>query len=200
MHRFLKPLRYTLTERINGMIMWPQNRLSVSRREAGAGAVAAGAALVAALLCIPGLWVLDALSGGLPRSTELYFFGYVGFVFYALLLAPLVGLVAGTVVWRWLVPPSSDPRQGAIAGVVSALVTILLVPLLFSLLLLAWELIRAAWWTPESYRIFASPSQLVVVVTHGGLLYWGPLAGVVLVPLGAIVGWAYQHRQQHRGP
>jgi hypothetical protein len=129
----------------------------------------------------------------------LYFFGYVGFIFYAVLLAPFVGLVAGTVVWRWVVLPSSNPRQGAIAGAVSALLTTLLVPLLFSLLLLAQELIRVAWWTPESYPTFTSSLQLLVVVTHGGLLYWSPLAGVVLVPLGAVVGWAYQWRQQLRG-
>ena len=170
----------------------------MSRRETGAGTVAAGTALVAAILCVPGLWVLDMLYAGLPRTTELYFFLYLGLIFYALILAPFVALIAGTVVWRWLVHPSSSPTRGATAGVVSAVVTMLLVPLLFSLFLLARELIGAAWWTPESYQIFTSTSQLLVVVTHGGLLYWSLPAGVILMPLSAIAGWTYQRRHQHR--
>lgn len=173
-------------------------RLRASRRDVGAGVLAAGAATVVALLCFPGLWALELLYAGLPRTTELYFFGYVGFAFYAVALAPIVALVSGTAVWRWTVPSSSSPKRGAMAGVASALATVLLVPLLFSLLLLVHELVRTAWWAPESHAVFTSPSQLLVVVIHGGLLYWSLLAGVTLVPFGGLVGWAYQRRHHHR--
>ncbi|MEZ3164981.1 hypothetical protein ABNG03_10955 [Halorubrum sp. RMP-47] len=170
----------------------------MSRYEVGAGTVAAGTALVAAVLYVPVLRFLDILYTGLPRTTELYFFLYFGLIFYALILAPLVALIAGTVVWRCVVSPSSSPTRGAIASVASAVVTMLLVPLLFSLLILAREYIRAAWWTPETYQIFISTSQLLVVVTYGGLLYWSLRAGVILMPLSVIAGWTYQRRHQHR--
>jgi hypothetical protein len=163
----------------------------VSRRAVGAGAVAAGTALIAAIGYIPVLWVLSALYPGIPRTTDLYFFLYSGFTFYASILPPLVGLIVGTVVWKRMVSSMSNPSQGAIAGIVTALATVLFVPMLFSLLLLTTELVRAVWWSADSSALFGTPSELFIVLTHGGVVYWNPFAGLVLVPLGALVGWAY---------
>ena len=181
------------------MVAWRLNLGGVSRPEVGAGIVAAAAALVASVMYIPGLWVLDALFPAVPHTTELYFFLYTGFIFYALLVAPFVAMVLGTAVWRWMTVPTSSPRRGALAGIVTALGTMLVVPILFSLLLIAWEFIRAAWWSPESYSLFGSTLQSFVVVTQGGIVYWSPLAGVILLPLGALVGWAYQRGRHLRG-
>lgn len=178
------------------MNTWRQSLPSVSRGEVGAGAVAAGVALFASVVYFPSSWILDALYPAMPLSTERYFFLYTGFVFYALLLAPFVGLVVGTAVWRWMTSPTSNPSHGAFAGVVTALGTVLIVPVLFSLLLIGRDLIRATRWVPDSYPIFAGPSQLFVVVTQGGVVYWSSLTGVILVPLGALVGWAYQRRRR----
>jgi hypothetical protein len=166
--------------------------VGVSRREVGAGAVAAVTALVGSVVYVPGSWMLNALYPAVPPTTELYFFLYTGFAFYALLVAPFVALVVGTGVWRSAMSTTSTPHRGALAGVVTALSTVLVVPVLFSLLVLLRELVRAAWWSPESYPVFASTSQSFVVVTLGGLLYWSPFVGVILVPLGALAGWVYE--------
>ena len=155
--------------------------------EVGAGVVAGVATLVASVV----YWV--SLLAFLPTVTvpftvELYTLSYTGFVFFALLAAPFVGFVVGTAVWRWTLSQSSSPSRGALAGAVTALGTVLAVPVLFGLLLAVREVSGA------SPAIFTSPLEALVVTSRGGVVYWGTLTGLLLVPLGAIGGWLYQRR------
>jgi len=171
------------------MSVWRRTSGGVSSHEAGAGVVAATATLLASVIYWASLWAfIPAVE--VPFSVELYMMGYTGFVFFALFVAPLVGFVVGTTVWRWKLSPASSPRHGAFAGFVTALGTVLAVPVLFGLLLAGRELMGV------SPALFASPVDAFVITTQGGVVYWSLFTGVILVPLGALVGWAYQRRGQ----
>jgi hypothetical protein len=168
--------------------------MGVSRHEVGAGVVAGAAASLTSILYLAGLWVLDGLLPPVPRTTELHFYVYTGFMFYALIAAPIVGLVVGTTLWRLTMSRASSARRGALVGTATAIGTVLAVPVLFGLLLAARELAGVG---PV---LSPSPLETFGVVSRGGLVYWSVLTGVVLVPLGALVGWLYQQAGQSRGP
>ena len=160
---------------------------SALRHEVGAGVVAGVATLVASVV----YWVsLSTLLPAVevPFTVEGYMLSYTGFVFFALLVAPLVGFVVGAAVWRWTLSLSSSPSRGALAGAVTALGTVLAVPVLFGLLLAAREMSGA------SPALFTSPVEALVVTSRGGVVYWSLLVCLLLVPLGALGGWVYQRR------
>jgi hypothetical protein len=113
--------------------------------------------------------------------------GYTGFVSFALFVARGVGrrddgVAVGAV-------DVVVPAEGAFAGVVTALVTVLTVPKLFGVLLAGRELVGVG---PP---LFSTPIDAFVITVQGGVVYWGLFTGVMLVPLGALVGWAYQPRE-----
>jgi hypothetical protein len=169
------------------MNAWRQTLSGVSRHEVGAGAVAAAATVVTSVIYVASLWAfVPAVE--VPFSVELYMLGYTGFVFFALFISPPVGFVVGTAVWQRTLSLMSNPRRGAFAGVVTALGTVLAVPILFGLLLATRELLGV---TPA---LFTSPVDAFVITTQGGVIYWSLFTSVILVPLGALVGWAYQRR------
>jgi hypothetical protein len=167
------------------MDAWRQNIGYVSWREVGAGVVAAVAALVASLIYLP---VAKIYPLGLSFDAQ-YWSGY------APLFAPLAGLVMGVVVWRRATSPSSTPKRGALAGIATALGTVLLVPILAGLYVILFPVLIGVV-TGEEWRyvlhVFPIYLRGSVGVTRTVAVDWSPLVGVVLVPLGALFGWAYQ--------
>lgn len=160
------------------------NRSGVSRREIGAGVVAAVAALVASLVALPIL-----RSDLLGQSADVqYWVGYVP------QFATLAGLVVGTVVWRGVVSPASTPRRGALAGVVTALGTVVLVPVLVGLYVVLFPVFLGVVTGQEWLFVVQDARNLRFAVGWAGAVAvgWTPLVGVILVPLGALAGWAYQ--------
>jgi hypothetical protein len=169
------------------MNTWRQTPSSLSRHEVGAGAFVAAATVVTSAIYSISLWT-SVPAAEVPFSVERYMLGYTGFVFFALFVAPLVGFVVGTAVWQWTLSSTSNPCRGALAGIVTALGTVLAVSVLFSLLLATRELLGV---TPA---LFVSPVDAFVITMQGAVIYWGLFTSVILVPLCALVGWAYQRR------
>jgi hypothetical protein len=167
------------------MVTSPRRVVGLPRRELGAGAVAAVAALVASLVSLPAPAV-----GPLDLSADArYWFGYAPGV------ATLAGLVVGVTVWRGLVPRASAPERGALAGAATALGTVAIVPVLAGVYVLLFPLFLGlvtgqAWGTV--LHVLPSYGQAAVDVTRTVAVRWSPLAAVVLVPLDAALGWAYQ--------
>ncbi|TKX56267.1 hypothetical protein EXE44_15725 [Halorubrum sp. SS7] len=169
------------------MNTWRQAPSSISHHEVGAGAVAAAATVVTSVIYLISLWAFVS-TAEVPFNVEIYMLGYTGFVFFALFVTPLVGFVVGTAVWHWTLSSTSNPRRGALAGVVTAPGTVLAVSILFSLLLATRELLGVI------PALFVSPVDAFVITTHGVVIYWGLFTSVILVPLCALIGWAYQRR------
>jgi hypothetical protein len=175
------------------MVTWRQGIGGVSRREFGAGVVAAVAALVASFVFLPALQFSPL---GLSAA-EQYWFGY------APLFAALAGFVVGTVVWRRAMSRVSTPRQGALAGIMTAVGTVVLVPILAGLYVILFPvvlgLVTGEKWS-QILHVFPAYVRAAVGVTRTVAVSWSPLVGLVLVPLGALVGWAFQrgHRSRNR--
>lgn len=174
------------------MTAWRQHVTAVSSREACAGVVAASTALVVSLLSPT---VLDAVPLGLSPDAQ-YWFGYVpGF-------ALLAGLVVGTAVWRRVVSLTSAPQRGALAGVATALGVVFLVPMLAGLYAALFPLLLSVLTGQNlQYALTLYPSSVWFAggVVRTLAVSWSPLVGAVLVPLGAVGGWAYQRGLRHRG-
>jgi len=164
----------------------------VTRREVGAGVVAGVAALVASLLFVP---ALDLYPLGLSADAR-YWFGY------APVFAAIAGLVAGAAVWRRGTSLESTPERGVLAGVAAAVGTVVLVPLLAGLYLLVFPVLLGTvagdGWSGV-LRVYPLYVRESVVVAWTVAVNWSPLVGAILVPLGALVGWAYQRRLRPRG-
>jgi len=173
------------------MVAWRQSSVGVSRRELGAGVVAALAALFASLIY---LLALKLYPLGLSADAQ-YWFGY------APQFATLTGLVIGTLVWRRAMSRPSTPRRGALAGLVTAVGTVVLVPILAGLYVIlfpvALGLVTGESWS-QILRVFPAYVRASVGVTRTVAVSWSPLVGLVLVPLGALVGWAYQCGRRSR--
>lgn len=167
------------------MIARRQNLVSASRRKIGAGVVAAVAASVASLVSLPALGVSSL---GLSAAAQ-YWFGY------APQFATLAGLVVGMVVWRRATSRESPPQQGALAGIATAVGTVVLVPILAGLYVILFPVVLGLVTGEEWSQILrVSPAYLRASagVTRTVAVSWSPLVGLVLVPLCALVGWAYQ--------
>jgi hypothetical protein len=156
----------------------------LSRRDVGAGAVAAVAALVASVFSLP-LLTVESLA---PSVDARYWFGY------APPFATVAGLVVGTVAWRRLVPRASTPGRGALAGVAAGLGTVLLVPVLAGLYVVAFPVglgLAGAEWGRVLHVLPGYVRESADVV-RSVAVGWSPLVGAILLPLGGAAGWAYQ--------
>jgi len=95
--------------------------LGVSRRDAGAGIVAGGSALL-------GLFVFNRLVLGEDfRSQELS--PIACFVYVSEFPVPIIAVCVSTVVWR-VMPDEPAPRTGALAGIVSVFGTLIVLGVL----------------------------------------------------------------------
>jgi branched-subunit amino acid transport protein len=165
--------------------------MGVSRRDFGAGVVAAIVALFASLVS---LLALQFSSQELPADAQ-YWFGY------APQFAALAGLIVGTVVWRRATSRASTPARGALAGIATVVGTVILVPILAGLYVILFPvvlgLVTGEEWS-QILRVFPVYVWASVGVTRTVAVSWSPLVGLVLVPLGALVGWTYQRGRRPR--
>jgi len=174
------------------MVSWWQSIPILSRREVGAGAVAAVGALVASLIPLP---ILEIIPLGLSSDAQ-YWFGD------APEFAPLAGLVLGTGVWRRGTSQASPPEWGALAGIVTAIGTVVFVPILAGLYVMLFPVLLGLVTGEEwSYVLRVVPVHVrsSFRVARTITLSWSPLVGVVLVPLDGLLGWVYQRGSRPRG-
>ncbi|MFC5365325.1 hypothetical protein [Salinirubrum litoreum] len=166
------------------MNLWRGAGGGVSRRALGAGVVTGVAALLVSLLF---LLLLVVGADFLRLSADGRY--WVG---YAPQFALVAGIVVGTLAWRRLASATSTPRRGALAGAAVAVGTVLFVPVLAGLYVIAFPVIlgavTGAEWATVS-RVFPTYLGASLVVTRTVVVEWSPLVGAVLVPLGALVGW-----------
>ncbi|WP_136603491.1 hypothetical protein [Salinigranum halophilum] len=173
------------------MVAWRRNLVDVSRREVGAGVVAAVVALFASLISLS---ALDFSPLSLSTDAQ-YWFGY------APLFAALAGLMVGTVAWRRAMSRASTPERGALVGIATAVGIVVLVPILAGLYVILFPivlgLVTGEEWS-QILRVFPAYVWASVDVTRTVAVSWSPLVGLVLVPLGALVSWAYQRGRRSR--
>ena len=175
------------------MVAWDQNVLTGWRRDVGVGVVAAGAALVASLLYLLALTVSP-----LKLSADAQY--WAG---YAPQFASVAGLVVGTVVWRRGTYRASTPKQGLVAGSAMALGIVVLVPILAGAYVILFPALHSVVTGQElRYALQLYPASLwtAVGVTRTVATAWSPLVGALLVPVGALGGWAYQRSRRPGGP
>ncbi|MDS0260812.1 hypothetical protein NDI56_15505 [Haloarcula sp. S1CR25-12] len=159
-----------------------RSRFGVSRRDVGAGLVAGVAALLANVLFHAMMVTRLVLSNpdrvfadpGIVWST----FQWDLLTVAPLVVTPLVAVVAGTVVWRWLVPDEPTPRRGAVAGVVTAFASLLVLAAVFGILA----------------GVSAPSDALGQFVLIASLVFFFGAVGTaaIIAPLGALVGYGYE--------
>ena len=92
-------------------------------------------------------------------------------------------------------------RFDALAGIVTAVGTVVLVPILAGLYVILFpvvlSLVTGEEWS-QILRVFPAYVWASVGVTRTLAVSWSPFVGLVLVPLGALVGWAYQRGRRPR--
>ena len=158
--------------------------LGVSRRDVGAGLATGGSALFGAVLI--NLWIFFQTFRGrrfTSASIAEYSQGVNGIVFSGIILAPVITVFVGTVVWRVMMPDEPAPRYGAVAGVVTALGSLLVfaasIGFMFSLSRVAAGALAEA--------IFEFLFLTVLIAVFGGAI-----TAPVITLLGALVGYVYE--------
>jgi hypothetical protein len=165
---------------------WRRHVGGVSGRDLGAGVVVGLAALAVSLGAV--LFTVTTDPAWLSADAR-YWVGY------APQFALVAGVLVGTLVWRRLASLAVTPRRGALVCAAIAVGTVLLVPVLAGLYVAAFPVLLgvftgAEWGTVV--RVVPGYLQASLGVTRTVALGWSPLVAVVLVPLGALGGWASQ--------
>jgi hypothetical protein len=168
------------------MNLWRRRVGSVSRRGLGAGVVTGLTALAVSV----GAFLFTATTDPAWLSADARY--WIG---YAPQFALVAGLLVGTLVWQRLASPTATPRRGALVGAAIAVGTLLVVPILAGLyvatfLVLLGVFTGAEWGTVT--RAVPGYLQASLGVMRTVALGWSLLVAVVLVPLGALGGWASQ--------
>lgn len=165
-------------------------RLDIARRDAGAGIVAAATAFVGALLYHG--WALLYQPG--PVDVERYVFETPSLAVFTVVVGPVVASVVGALVWRSYVPAEPRGKAGAIAGVLTAFGTLLGLATVLGVLASGGAAASAVGTAGVVSPLFVvveavgTFSNIVFVVVVFGSL----LAGPIITPLGALVGWGYE--------
>jgi len=160
--------------------MSARHQLGVSRRDVGAGVVAGVAALLANVLFHASMMARIALSD--PAGVWSYL-EWDPLFLYPLVVTPVVAVLVGTVVWRWLVPEAPTPGRGAVAGVVTAFASMLGVALAFGVPAGLSELSHGTPFGAVSTGLFFTGIVFVL----------GSFAtGAIFAPVGAAVGYGYE--------
>jgi hypothetical protein len=173
------------------MVAW-QQRSATRWRGIGAGVVTAAAALAASLF-----YLLAAAVVPLRLSPDAQY--WIG---YAPQFAFVSGFVLGTTVWRRVASRVSTPKQGAFVGGVTAFGIVTLVPTLTGVYVLLFPLLLSAvtgQGLQYAVQLYPEPLWTAVGVTRTVATAWSPLVGTLLVPIGAVAGWASQRRRRISG-
>ena len=169
------------------MVTW-QQRSVTWWRDMGAGVVTAAVALAASLL-----YMLVAMVVPLRLSPDAQY--WVG---YAPQFAFVSGFVLGAIVWRRVASRVSTPKQGAFVGSAMGLGIVTLVPTLAGVYVLLFPLLLSVvtgQGLQYAVQLYPEPLWTAVDVTRTVATAWSPLVGALLVPLGAVAGWASQRRR-----
>ena len=158
--------------------------LGVSRRDAGAGLAISGSALLgAALINLWNFFQRFGAPGFDSASIAEYSRGVNGVFVLGILLAPVIAMFVGTVVWRVMMPDEPAPRYGAVAGVVSALSSLFVFAVSISFMFFLSR--AAAGALAEAIFEFLFFTVLISV-------FGGAITAPVIIPLGALVGYLYE--------
>ena len=153
----------------------PTEYLGVSRRHLGAGIAAGGSAFF-------GLLLFNRLVLGEEFSSQ----GLVSdgvFVYVSDFPVPVLAVCVSIGVWRVLLPDEPAPRTGALAGVVSAFGTLIVL-----------GIVQGVVNASEAY-FAGAPGDVVseFLIAFAVIALWGSLFSAVLIaPLGAIGGYGYE--------
>lgn len=160
------------------------NYLGVSRRDVGAGLAAGGSAFLGAVLV--NLWTFFQTfraRGFDSVSIAEYSRGANGVVFLGILLGPVIAVFVGTVVWRVMMTGESNPRYGALAGVVSAFGSLFVFAASIGFMFSLSRGVAGA----LADAIFEFLFLTVLIAVFGGAI-----TAPVIIPLGALVGYSYE--------
>jgi hypothetical protein len=146
--------------------------LGLSRRDVGAGLATAGSAYVGAALFA----IFDLLSGSGSRGSPIATLGMI--------VTPVVALTVATVVWRVTMPDEPSPRYGAVAGVFSGTVSVLV----FTILIGITAALIGSPPGPPPDRTVSEAVELVAVIVGFGLLFTFPF----VAPIAATAGYGYE--------
>jgi hypothetical protein len=146
----------------------------VSRRDVGAGIVAGGAALL-------GLFLFNSLV--LDESTRFQVVSRSMFIYVSDFPVPLITVCVSTVVWRVMLPEEPAPVRGALAGIVSAFGTLIVLGILQGVVNALGALFVGA----------RSDVVSEFIITFAVIAFWGSLfSAILIVPLGVIGGYGYE--------
>ena len=158
--------------------------LGLSWRDVGAGLAAGVSAFLAAVLVNLWNFVQTFRARGFgAASLSAYRTGVGELIFLGLFVTPVVALLVGTVVWRVVLSDEPNPSYGAIAGVVSAVVSLGIYAALVGLM---------AAWSQASTGTLGSAVGEFVFITAIIAIFGGFVTLPVAVPLGAVVGYGYE--------
>lgn len=160
------------------------NYLGVSRRDVGAGLATGGSALLSAVLINLWAFVQTFRARGFDSaSIAEYARGVNGIVFLGIILAPIIAVFVGTVVWRVVMPDEPNRLYGAAAGVVSAFGTLFVFAALIGFMFSLSEIFAG----PRVGRISEFLFLTVLIAVFGGLI-----TAPVITLLGVLVGYGYE--------
>jgi hypothetical protein len=149
--------------------------LGVSQRDIGAGVVAGGAALL-------GLFLFNNLVLGEEFRSQGLFADSM-FVYVSEFPVPIIAVCVSTVVWRVMLPEEPAPVRGALAGIVSAFGTLIVLGVLQGVV-------------NSLEAIFDGALNDVVsefIIAFAVIALWGSLFSAILIaPLGVIGGYGYE--------
>ena len=148
--------------------------LGVSRRDVGAGIVAGVAALL-------GIFLFNSLI--LDESIRFQVISRSMFVYVSDFPVPLIAVCVSTVVWRVMLPEEPAPVRGALAGIVSAFGTLVVLGVLQGVV-------------NSVEALFAGALSDVVsefIIAFAVIAFWGSIfSAILIVPLGVIGGYGYE--------
>jgi hypothetical protein len=100
-----------------------------------------------------------------------------------MIVTPVVAVIVATVVWRVMMPDEPDPRYGAVAGVVSAVGSLLVFAASIGLMFSLSQFSAGA--------LVDAVSEFVFIT--GLIAVFGAIVTLPLVtPIGAFVGYGYE--------
>ncbi|MDB2281300.1 hypothetical protein PM030_05375 [Halorubrum ezzemoulense] len=157
--------------------------LRVSGRDVGAGLAGGGSALLASVLI--NLWnFFETQRGrGFDSATIAEHLRGSPIVVPSMILAPVIAVFVGTVVWRVMMPDEPNPRYGTVAGVVSALGSLFVFAASMGLLM---TLNRV------SAGTLVGALDEFLILTYLIAVFGGIITAPIIVPVGALVGYGYE--------
>jgi len=157
--------------------------IGVSRRDVGAGLATGGSALLGAALINFWIFFQTFRARGFDSASIAEYRRGSEIIFLGMILAPLMAVFVGTVVWRVMMPDEPDPLYGAVAGIVSAFGSLFVFAASIGLVFSLSQVSAGALGGAVSEFLFLT--ALIAV-------FGSAITAPVIVPLGALVGYGYE--------